>query len=188
MAAGLAPGEPGSGAQVKRMKRTVIILACVALGACSRPAPQSAPGAAAQGKAPAPAATTSQPKDTQPMPAQTRFPTIKAEALQEAAEEGVVALVKVTRAALQNPGTRSESVQIDAEIVTSIRGASPKPLVMRRFTSKGDPVLETGKQYVVAAVPDQRSEAMQLIGFVPVPPGQEQAAVEAHRGAIESKR
>jgi len=102
------------------------------------------------------------------------FPTIKAEALQEAAEEGVVALVRVTRATLEHPGTRSESVQITAETVTPLRGTPAKPLLMRRFTSKGDTVLEQGKQYMVAAVPDQRSEAIQLIGFALVPPGQEQ--------------
>lgn len=159
-----------------------LLLSSILAAACSRPNAQPSGGSA-----PAPAASAPA-QDTHPMPAPHQA-TIKAEALQEAAEEGVVALVRVTRAALQHAGTRSETAQIDLEIVTSLRGPSPKPLVVRRFTSKGDTLMETGKLYMVAAVPDQRTEdALQLIGFVPVAAGQEGAAVESHRAALDSKR
>ena len=114
--------------------------------------------------------------------------TIDAETLQEAADDGVIALVRATKAEISNPGTRSESVRVEAEIVSSLRGPTPRPLVLRRYTSGGDTVLTPGRHYIVAAITDARfAPAMQVTGLVPVAEGQQDPAVAAHRAILERK-
>ena len=101
--------------------------------------------------------------------------------------EGVVLLVRGRTASITQSGTRSESVDITAEVLEVIHGKMGQNISLRRYTGKGDVVIESGKLYVVAAIPNARfGTALQLIGEVATDDSARSTLVEAHRTAIKA--
>lgn len=102
-------------------------------------------------------------------------------------ENGVIVVIRVKSAQVLLAGTRSEHANITGEVLEPVLGEPGKTLELRRYTSKGDPLLQAGSEYVVAAVPNARyGTALQLEGFVPTnDQSREQAAAE-HRKLVES--
>jgi hypothetical protein len=159
------------------MKRTVILVLLLAggFGCSSQPVPAPVAGQTATYEA--------KPRKEKPMP----VPVLKKEALQSAIENnGVVLLIRGTTASVTQPGTRSESVDITAEVLELILGKADKTISLRRYTSKGDVVIVPGKLFVVAAIPNARyGTAFELLGEVATDETKRPAAVEAHRAAIK---
>lgn len=101
-------------------------------------------------------------------------------------EDGVVAIVRVTKAEVMRAGTRAESVSIDVEVKQRIHGNLPDVVEIRRYTSNSDIVLQVGRHYAVALEEVTRyAPALQLSGFVPVADDVIDSSAEAHRVAIE---
>jgi hypothetical protein len=159
-------------------------VALVALLASCSPERETADrtGAASAEPQNAPAAV-----DDQTMASQVKM--IDDAELTQCLEGGVVALVQVETAEIVHPGTRSEMVVIEAKISQAIHGEVSQSVRLQRYTSGGNTVLAKGKSYVVAGAASTRwTPAYALVGFVEVPPGNEQEYADAHKEAIERLR
>ena len=117
--------------------------------------------------------------------------TIDQEALQECLEgSAAIALVRVTTRAVDREGTRSEQTVYGVEVQEVVCGKLPRRLELSRWG--GGYEMKVGHHYMVAVprgskpLPDgARGRAL---GLVEVNPGEEKAAVEAHRRTLDVLR
>ena len=168
--------------------RTLAPLLFLALAGCdaTRPAP-------ATNTTPAPA-PVSTPAATPTTTTETAMPpatpaTIEQSVIDQAMEEGGgLFVVKVTKAAVDQSGTRSESARIEAEVVRTIRGTAGARVSLRSYTSGGNTVLTPGSMYVVATFADKRfAPALDLLGYAATSEAQLEASVKLHQAMTESK-
>jgi len=102
--------------------------------------------------------------------------------------EGTIALVTVTAAEVRSKGTRNEHVDITFKPGSVIYGDPVDQLVLWSYTSKGDPILEEGSDYVIGAVPLARvAPRLKLLGHVKVPKGKEAECVKAHQQLVQGR-
>jgi hypothetical protein len=97
----------------------------------------------------------------------------------------VIALVRVTKAEIDNPGTRSEMAVLDLAVERPICGEAPPSLSAWRYTSRGNTVLQEGRRYVAVCARGVGPVDYGLGDFVPVPEGKETEIVDAHLAAVK---
>lgn len=156
------------------MSPTLVLCASVALLA--------APAGCSRGD-PSPAPTSNASASTRGTHAMT---LLSDESLQACREPGVaVVLARVTKAEIDNPGTRSEMAILDLAVERTLCGEVPPAVSVWRYTSRGDTVLREKERYVVVCAKRNGPVDHSLGEFVPVPAGRETEVVEAHLAALK---
>jgi hypothetical protein len=159
------------------MNPTIMIVLLLAVGfGCSS---QQLPNPAGEQK------TTDETKQRNEKP--MTMPLLDKESLVSAIENnGVVLLIRGSTASITQPDTRSESVDITAQVLEAIHGKAEKIVLLRRYTRKGDVVITPGKLYLVAAIPNSRfGTVLQLLDHLVCDDKKISASVEAHRAEIK---
>lgn len=109
------------------------------------------------------------------------------EALRACREHGeAIALVRVTKAAIESPGTRGEMAVLELAVERAVCGEAPAAVEAWRYTSRGDTLLRQGRKYVVTLSRGGIGPVEFGLGaFVPVAEGREPEAVDAHLAALK---
>lgn len=165
--------------------RTLAALMMLALAGCDTPSVAPAPNSTSNSNPtalpkPAPTTETAMPPAT---PA-----TIEQSVIDQAMEEGGgLFVVKVTKASIDQPGTRAEAARIEADVVRSIHGTPGTKISLRSYTSGGSAVLTPGSMYVVATFADKRfAPALDLLGHAATSEAQLEASIKLHKAMAES--
>jgi hypothetical protein len=115
---------------------------------------------------------------------QTKLEVLDAQLLQDCLDlGGSVALVRVKEVKASNPGTRGSRVRIEFELERAIHGSVPR---QAGFWSFGGPATaQVGQRLIIALKPAPAdAKDVGLLGFVPVPEGQEAEATRLHQEAL----
>lgn len=96
----------------------------------------------------------------------------------------VLATVRCDKAEVFGHGRRSEKVWIDATVVEIGEGQPPSPWRLSRYTTGGNPIMEAGVTYLVAAF-EEAADQWRLVECVRV---DEAGAAAALAGAVQTLR
>jgi len=122
----------------------------------------------------------------QEAPVTPKLEMLDAQLLRDCVEMGGgVALIRVREVKASNQGTRGARVRIEFDQEQVLHGAVPR---QAGFWSFGGPATaQVGQRLLIALKPGPaEAKDIGLLGFVPVPAGQEAEAVRLHQQALAS--
>ena len=117
-------------------------------------------------------------------PVPSKIELLDAQLLRDCVEMGgSIALVRVREVKASNVGTRGARVRIEFEQEQVLHGALPR---QAGFWSFGGPATaQVGQRLIIALKPGPAdAKDVGLLGFVPVPEGQEAEAVRLHQQSL----
>lgn len=119
---------------------------------------------------------------------QPKLEVLDAQLLRDCVEMGgSVALVKVREVKASQAGTRGARVRIEFELERALHGSLPRQAGFWSFG--GAATAQVGQRLIVALKPAPAdAKDVGLLGFVPVPEGQEAEATRAHQEALGAPR